>query len=323
MEKHKRNGLLSTFFVSAMVLLLGVFFSGKISYASWLQEEEGIKYIQPDGQFAIGFVVIDENRYYFDSDGHLVTGKFYVEEEDAYYYSNEEGILQYGAIYTDNDFFLADEEGKLTTGFAEYEGERYYFNEIGQVVVGWFKNEDDWYYSDYSGKIMTGFVTVDGYRYYLNADGTRVKEAVLDIDGTTYIFNADGSVDENATVLYPVLEFINELRVQHNLPSLNMNSKVQACAIMRASQLMDGFSIPSSVSIEQLLTNRGVKCDGGFEFSYGGIAGYDRNRLMEDMQRDLNFQRVVLDATIKEVGIGMHQHEDIYYYDIILIKSLY
>lgn len=308
-------------FILAIVLLIGIYYSGKSSYAYWIEEEEGKKYLQLDGQFAIGFVDIEEQRYYFDADGHLVTGKFYVEEEDAYYYSDESGVLQYGAIQTEDDFFITDESGKLLTGFAEYDGKRYYFNEIAQMVVGWFKYEENWYYADSSGVIQTGFVTLDGYRYYLNPDGTRVSDAILEIDGTTYIFNKDGSVDENATLTYPIFQHINDLRIQNGQPTMLLNDKVQACALLRASGLVNGFSLENIEPLESLLANRGVRCSGGYEFAYGGIEGYDFQRLTTDMQKDNNMMNVILNADVSEIGIGMHQENDFVYYSIIFIMA--
>lgn len=307
--------------ILVVVVLAGLIYSNRLSYAYWVEEEDGIKYLQEDGQFAIGFADIEEKRYYFDIDGHLVTGKFYVEEEDAYYYSDESGVLQYGAIRTEDDFFITDENGKLMTGFAEHDGKRYYFNEIAQVVVGWFKEEEHWYYADSTGVIQTGFVNVDGYRYYLNEDGTRVNDAVLEIDGEIYIFNEDGSVNENATQTYPIFQYINEMRTQAGRSSLGLNNKVQACALLRASGLVNGFSLNDTESLESLLANRGVLCSGGYEFAYGGIEGYDFSRLTEDMQKDTNMLKVIQDADISEIGVGMYKENDILYYSIIFIAA--
>lgn len=307
------------FFV--IVLLLGVLCVTQSSYAYWVEEEEGIKYLQEDGQYAIGFIDVEEKRYYFDTDGHLVTGKFYVEEEDSYYYSDESGVLQYGAIHTEDDFFITDDNGKLLTGFAEHDGKRYYFNEIAQMVVGWFKYEDDWYYADSNGIIQTGFVNVDGYRYYLNPDGTRVSDAILEIEGVTYIFNADGSVDENATLTYPIFQHINNMRIQCGKPELLLNSKVQACALLRASDLVNGFSLEDAAPLESLLANRGVRCSGGYEFAFGGIEGYDFQKLTADMQKDNNIWNIVLDSNISEVGIGMYEEDDVIYYSILFVDT--
>ena len=319
--KSRKRCWVTLFTGLVVITLLCVFSVTNISYASWVQEDDGIKYMQEDGQYAVGFLDVDDNRYYFDSDGHLVYGKFYVEEEDCYYYSNEQGIVQYGAIRTEKEFFIADYTGRLLTGFVEYDGQRYYFNSIAQLVVGWFKHEDAWYYADSLGRVMTGFVTVDGYRYYLNSDGRRVEDTIMEIDGITYCFNSDGSVDENATILYPVLRFMNDIRVQNGKKELTLNSKVQACAIVRAAELVNGFVTDSQPSIEKLLSNRGVLTEGGYEFSYGGIEEYSIEQLMLDMNKDDNCINVLLNDNISEVGLGFYQKDNIVYYDIIFITK--
>lgn len=317
-KRNKGTVLLVVFLIMAVVC---VFSFNRISYASWVEEEDGIRYIQEDGQYAVGFVDIEDKRYYFDVDGHLVYGKFYVEEEECYYYSNAEGVVQVGAIQTENDFYITDHTGRLLTGFAEYDGQRYYFNQIAQLVVGWFKHEDNWYYANSVGKIMTGFVTVDGYRYYFNPDGTRVQNCILEIDGITYSFNADGTIDENTTVLYPVFQQINNLRRECGLSELVINQKVQACAILQAANLVNGFSSASSISTEQILLNRGVQTKVGYEFAYGGIVDYNITRLLSDMQKDVNFMNVLYNESITDVGLGMFQEDNVFYYDIIFITN--
>lgn len=321
-KRNHRCKVLTCFIIILFAIFLcTVCFLGESSYATWVEEDDRIRYLQEDGQYAIGFQEIEEEKYYFDSDGDLVTGKFYVEEEDAYYYADSTGAVQYGFIQTEEEFFITDEQGRLLTGFVEYDGKKYFFNEISEVVVGWFKYEENWYYADHSGVIMTGFITVDGYRYYLNADGSRVKDAVIEIDGITYIINKDGTIDENATTLYPVFQCLNQIRAKQQASELLLNTKVQACAILRASELVDGFMVNSMDSLERLLANRGIQCNNGYEFSYGGIENYSIDRLIEDIQKDVNMQSVLAEDSISEVGLGMYVENDIYYYDIIFISK--
>ncbi len=319
---YRRNGLLYGFVAIVAVILAGILCFERQSYAIWIEEENGMKYLQDDGQYAIGFVDIEDKRYYFDIDGHLVTGKFYVEEDDAYYYSDESGVLQYGAIQTEDDFFITDDTGKLQTGFVEYEKNKYFFNEIAQLVVGWFKYEEDWYYASSTGVIQTGFVDVDGYRYYLNEDGTRTNASLLEIDGKIYIFNEDGSVDDNATETYPIFQHINNMRKSYGCSDVELNSKVQSCALLRASDLVNGFSLENAESLEKLLGNRGVRCSGGYEFAYGGIEDYNFERLVADMQKDMNMKRVLSDSNVSEIGIGMKEQDGLLYYSIIFITSV-
>lgn len=308
-------------FLTCMLMLAGIFFVKQQSFASWVEEENGVRYENEDGNYAKGFSEIEDKRYYFDEDGYLVTGKFYVEDEKSYYYANKKGVVQTGIIKTKTGFFIADDNGKIQTGFVEYDNNRYYFNDKAEMITGWFKTEDNWYYADDQGIIMTGFITLEGYRYYLNSDGTRVSNTTLEIDGVTYIFNKDGSIDENATTMYPVYQYIVQQRTaQGNLNSIEMNSKVQACAVLRASELKNGYgNVEGSSSVETLLKNRGIMCSGGYEFSYGGIEGYGIEQLLNDMKRDVNLSAILKEASVKEVGLGFYQENNIFYYDVIFI----
>lgn len=306
--------------LTCLAVLESIFLFKQQSFASWIEEEDGIKYENEDGNYEKGFSEIDGERYYFNGDGYLQTGKFYVKKEKAYYYANKKGVIQTGMIKNKKVFYIADENGKIQTGFVEYENNRYYFNDKAELVTGWFQADDNWYYADENGIILTGFITIDGYRYYLNNDGTRVSDAVMEIEGTTYVFNSDGSVDENATAMYPVFRYLSEQRTQFgNLGKIEMNSKVQSCAILRAADLKNGYGDVQTGTVENLLKNRGIKCSGGFEFSYGGIEGYSVEQLLTDIKRDINLSEILQDASIKEVGLGVYQEGNIFYYDIIFI----
>lgn len=323
LKNKKQRKLICYIVLSCLFVFISVVLFEKMSMAYWIEDENGKKYSMEDGSLATGFSDIDGNRYYFDADGYLITGKFYVEEEDTYYFADEEGIIKTGVIKTEKYFFVADESGKLQKGFVEYDGKRYYFDEAANLVTDWFKSEGNWYYADYTGAIVTGFLELDGYRYYMNTDGTRVSDTVLEIDGNTYIFNADGSIDENATTLYPVYQYLSGKRTEYGLSEIVMNQKVQACAILRASDLKNGYKVKEgvTVSVENLLKNRGIQTSGGFEFSYGGIEDYGTDRLIADLEKDLNLNRVLKDTSVTEMGIGYYEKDNIYYYDVIFITK--
>ncbi len=316
MNRNKKNQVKrKTVILFAIMITYGMLSPGLHAYASWEDTEDGMKYEMDDGQYAVGFSVIDGNMYYFNSDGFLQTGKFYVEEEAAYYYADKNGVIQTGIINTKKSFYVADENGKLQTGFMEFEGNRYFFNGNADLVVGWFHTDDHWYYANSEGILQTGFLELDGYRYYLNTDGTRVNDTVMEIEGTFYVFNKDGSIDENATQLYPVLQYINTIR-----PDICMNTKVQACAILLASELVNGY-VDSEYDVDTILKNRGVKCKNGYEFAYGGIEGYDNDKLISDMKLDPNLGIVLQDTTLTQVGLGIYEKDGLNYYDIIFISA--
>lgn len=323
LKNKKHRILILMVILCSLIVFFGVFFFKKMSLAYWIEEENGKKYSMDNGNFAVGFMNIDEKYYYFDAEGYLITGKFYVEDTDAYYFADEDGAILYGAIEKDGQFYIADEDGKLKRGFVEYDNNRYYFDAATNLVTDWFKIDGNWYYADNKGIIMTGFLTIDGYRYYLNADGTRVSDTVLEIDGITYIFNSDGSIDENATTLYPVYQYLAKKREEYGLSEILMNSKVQACAILRAADLKNGYKVEEgvTVSVSDLLKNHGVSAVSGFEISYGGIEDYGTERFIQDMEKDFNLHKILKDDAVLEVGIGVYVKDNISYYDVIFVSK--
>lgn len=321
---NKKNAWKRSFVVIFFLgVAIGVLFLKQMTFASWVEEPEGTRYEQEDGEYAVGFTDIDGERYYFDDEGYLVTGKFAVEEGDItyYYYADKDGVVRTGVIQTKKVLYKTDDDGRILTGFVEIEDKKYYFNDKAELVTGWFKIEEDWFYANEEGVIMSGFLELDGYRYYLNPDGSRVSDTTIDIDGVTYVFNKDGSIDENATLLYPVLQYLNSVQMDNGKGVFTLNAGVQACAVMRAAGLVDGYRVTGENvdPLEKLLANRGVLCNGGYEFSYGGVADYGIERLIEDMERDVNLQQV-LQEEISEAGLGAFEQDGIYYYDVILIR---
>lgn len=318
-RRDKKTKWICTAVLSCTLLFAGVLAGGERSFAAWKEEEKGTMFVGEDGVPTVGFMELDGHTYYFDKDGYLKKGKFYVESEDAYYYADKKGIIQTGMIRTKKVFYMADETGKLQTGFMDVDGEKRYFLRNGDLAVTWFKDGEDWYYANSEGVLQYGFVEVDGYRYYLDQEGKRVSDAVMEIEGETYIFNADGSVDENATKLYPVYQFIFESRKEQQRSNILLNTKVQACALMRAEELVNGFARGQGTPVEDLLKNRGVKCEGGYSFSYGGTKEYEVPKLLEDMKQDGNLRAALADPKVAQAGLGVYVEDEVYYYELILV----
>lgn len=307
--------------VTIVLLFVMIIINAQSSYASWVEDEDGIHYKDKDNNYVTGFQTIEDDTYYFDEDGNLLKGKIYVSDEAAYYFADEDGKIMFGVIDDENHFFITDDRGKIKTGFVEYKGNRYFFDMAAEMVTGWFKNEENWYYADASGKVMTGFIEVDGYRYYLDENGIRVSDAVMEIDGVTYVFNKDGSVDENATALYPLLVYVNDMRKGLGLHELSIDAKVQSCAIQRAADLVNGYGVSQEKSITTMLNNRGVSSSGGYELAYGGLEGYNLNSLFVDIGRDERFGEVLRNPDVTDVGFGMYENEGCFYYDLIFIMK--
>lgn len=321
MQKKCDKSKYAALCLTGILIFCAVLFLQQKSFAAWKESEQGKMYEDENGTPVTGFYEIEGQLYHFSKQGYLETGKFYDEEKAAYFYSDGDGVVQTGTVETEEGFYVTDETGIIQTGFLEYQGNRYYFAENAEMVTGWFQVSGDWYYADDSGIVMTGFLELSGYRYYLDANGVRICDQTMEIDGVCYVFNADGSVDENATLLYDVYQYLQANRAKNpELGTITQSAKVQACAILRASELVEGYQVTEETDIEILLKNRGVMCQGGYEFSYGGIPGYDVDRLLVHLEKDVNFQNVLKNPDVKEVGLGVHEEGDIYYFDFIFTK---
>ncbi len=317
------NKILRNLKLLVILIIIGVlsFFTNNQVDASWKEDDDGMRYELDDGEDAVGFQEIDDKLYYFDEDGYMQIGKIYIASDDAYYYADKKGIIQIGVIDTDDVFYITDESGKIKTGFVEYDGHIYYYNARAERAIGWFEVDDDWYYTDKNGAINTGFVTINDARYYFGEDGKRVSDTVMDIDGTTYIFSSDGSVDENATMLYPVYQYISQTRANLGLSEVLIDTKIQTCALLRAQGLVEGYANSSQQDVENMIKNRGVKSLGGYEFAYGGISDYGIDLLISNLQQDDRFQSALRDSTVNNVGIGIYSEDSVNYFDIILVSE--
>ncbi|MDO4266210.1 MAG: SpaA isopeptide-forming pilin-related protein [Eubacteriales bacterium] len=110
------------------------------------------------------------------------------EDENGWTFRRGDGTAAIsGWIYTDWNgeygWYYFDENGRMKTGWLEYEGETYYLNPEsvgirGRMITGWKEIDGKWYYfSDISdgkrGKMLKGTETPDGYQ--VGADGVWIR----------------------------------------------------------------------------------------------------------------------------------------------------
>lgn len=130
---------------------------------------------------------IEGNWYYFDGEGHMMTGM--QEIGDATYYFGEDGARKYGW------FYLEETDESLEREFSWF-----YFDRNGRMLVDEVdKKIDGSYYTFRDGRMQTGWVMIDqeaaaensvaGYQYYCE-DGRRAA-------GWLTIVGADGVAGED------------------------------------------------------------------------------------------------------------------------------
>ena len=125
---------------------------------------------------------IDGHWYYFDGEGHMLTGLQEVGENT--YYFGEDGARKYG-------WFLLEE----TDESLDRESSWFYFDKSGKMLVDETdKKIDGAYYTFVDGRMQTGWVLTDkeaakedsaaGYQYY-NEDGKRASGwlTIVGVDG--------------------------------------------------------------------------------------------------------------------------------------------
>lgn len=153
---------------------------------SYDEPEHHWYYFGRDGKATVSrWLTLDGNTYYFNEDGHMMTGKI---EVDGYtYYLGEagDGVRKTGWISLED----SSEDPASETAW-------YYFDQKGRMVVNDVdKKIDGAYYTFIDGKMQTGWVKVDaadaeanteavsaeGYQYYME-DGKRAN-GWLSIEG--------------------------------------------------------------------------------------------------------------------------------------------
>ena len=156
----------------------------------WINNDGKWWYRHQDGTYTKNdFEVIDNQTYYFDSDGYRVTGWRQIKSD--WYYFNASGIMA-----TDqwiNTYYYVDENGKMVknkwigTFYVDANGvwqpDRWVYNGRWWYRYGdgsYPRNKFDvinnnMYYFDSNGYVVTGWQVINGNWYYFNGSGAMLK----------------------------------------------------------------------------------------------------------------------------------------------------
>ncbi len=190
----------------------GVFVTNADGTRSYYDADSGEKIV------ADFFTTGDNDWYYADENGNLVTGSQTINGQNLYF--AEDGLQAKGVFVTDtagnihyydansgklavntfvgdgDDWYYFDENGIAVTGVQVINGQHLYFADNGIQVKGEIvtdANGNRYYYDADSGEMAVNtFVEIDGVWYYFGADGIAVTGAQV-IEGQNLYFNADGS----------------------------------------------------------------------------------------------------------------------------------
>ena len=162
----------------------------------WVKES-GKWYFYKDGAKATGWQEWDGKRYYLNSNGTLKADEWMIDTDGSIYYFRSWGgaykgcnVVINGRSYTfgadskmqgsqwivkNGNWYLA-QNGKLATGWQEWQGSKYYLNSDGTM------RSNEWRLDD-SGKIR-----------YLCSWGGAYKNRSAKINGRSYTFNSNADV---------------------------------------------------------------------------------------------------------------------------------
>ncbi|WP_039227501.1 glucosylating alpha-toxin TcnA [Clostridium novyi] len=149
-----------------------------------------------------GWLTLDGNKYYFQSNSKAVTGLQKI--SDKYYYFNDNGQMQIKwQIINNNKYYFDGNTGEAIIGWFNNNKERYYFDSEGRLLTGYqVIGDKSYYFSDNingnweegSGVLKSGiFKTPSGFKLF-SSEGD--KSAInykgwLDLNGNKYYFNSD------------------------------------------------------------------------------------------------------------------------------------
>ncbi|GMA70218.1 glucosyltransferase-S [Leuconostoc litchii] len=144
----------------------------------------------------------DGQWYYFDDNGHAVTGLQTINGKSQYFYSD--GRQSKGQFININGdtFYTDDANGYLVTGVQKINDTTYIFDQSGNLIKNQYYQLSNGKYVllDNDGHVTTGFVKQNNELRYFDVNGEQVKDSVI-VDPNTklsYYFNAtDGLAVKN------------------------------------------------------------------------------------------------------------------------------
>lgn len=157
------------------------------TYGVW----QGNRYrVSGDGEkaeYAIGWVEIFGEWYFFNQSGILQTG--WIEDGGKRYYSNKEGVMQIGWVKpeTKGPWYYFRSSGEMAVGWVSGQpGSWYYLNPDGTMRIGWLDENEKRYFLGTDGKMLTGWQLINCQWHYFHPDGhMAVNEQIegYNIDG--------------------------------------------------------------------------------------------------------------------------------------------
>ena len=169
------------------------------------------------------FPTINNNTYYYNSEGQLVKNDFYSNWGRTYYFQPNGARLDNG-FYNNwgNTYYFGNDGARWNNRYMVRWGNAYYFGNDGALIKNkslnvngkdyWVNNQgiiplrnqfltandNQLYYFDANNSLITNkFYHNWGSTYYFGADGARYTNQFLTRDGKVYYFDNDGVMYQN------------------------------------------------------------------------------------------------------------------------------
>ena len=135
--------------------------------------------------------------YYYGANGQKVKG--WLTYQNNSYYLNSNGRMVTGWKKINGGWYYFAKSGEMKTGMIKLGSRKYYLGGNGRMQTGWVKHNGKYYYMCSEGYAVTGWRTVNGQTYYMNKQGFfspsaggRAATGYWDINNVFYYFNSEG-----------------------------------------------------------------------------------------------------------------------------------
>lgn len=208
--KFGDNGLQMYYVVDGQLPILGENKEG-VFITGWRKIPNQLKFsIDGEGDYAdyyfdpntykalTGFHRVEDNDYYFESDGILAKNLFDVITENE---ETEEEIT--------NVYYSHPDTGILLKGLQKYNDDLYYFSEDYKAQKGFITASGNLYYGDIDYKLKKGFFTVNGDSYYADKDAV-LQRGLRTIADKTYHFDDKGRMSHGLVTYKDNTHYFND-----------------------------------------------------------------------------------------------------------------
>ena len=169
--------------------------NGVWSTSKWIQSGNRWWYRHYDGTCTTNdFEVIENQTYYFDTSGYMVTG--WQKINDKFYYFNASGAMVKNTWV--GNYYLGSDGIMLTNTFTP---DGYYVDANGVWSTSkWIQSGSQWWYRHYDGTYTTNdFEVIGNQTYYFDSNGY-ILTGWQKIKGNYYFFNTSGAMVTNAWI---------------------------------------------------------------------------------------------------------------------------